>query len=238
MRWISLAAVAGVMLVQPALADDREIITKQMQDMSDAIAAGDVAVWDKNIDPGFIFAEEDDTYKGKAEALAEIKPLPKGLSGIIKVDLLSYHEDGNVAVALFRQVETEIYFSQTLHANYLASTTWQKRDGSWKLIAEQVLAEKTDPPAIALSADALAQYAGTYRLKGSDKIYFITVADGKLAATRTGRKPVTWNAEASDVFFADGDPRIRDIFRRDASGKITGFVERRESWDIVWEKVS
>jgi hypothetical protein len=40
------------------------------------------------------------------------------------------------------------------------------------------------------------------------------------------------------VFFIDGEPRIRKIFRRNAQGKIAGFVERRESWDIVWIKAA
>jgi hypothetical protein len=60
--------------------------------------------------------------------------------------------------------------------------------------------------------------------------------NGKLVGTRNGRKPATWNAEAKDVFFIAGDPRIRKIFQRDASGKVIGFIERRESWDIVWLK--
>ncbi len=205
--------------------------------MSDALIGGDAAVWDKYVDPGFIFAEEDDSTKGKGEALKEVRPLPKGLGGNIHVELVSYHEEGDVAVALFRQVETENYYAQTIHANYLTMTTWRKRPDGWKEIAEQALAEKTDPPSIVLPAAQLTQYAGTYRLKGSEATYTVTAADGKLTATRNGRKPVTWNAEASDVFFANGDPRIRDIFQRDAAGHITGFVERRESWDIVWEKI-
>ncbi len=232
-----LLSVFLALVVSPALADDRAIITQQRQEMSDALTNGVVAVWDKYVDPGFIFAEEDGSYKGKAGALKEVRPLPKGLSGQIKVELLSFREDGDVAVALFRQVETEIYYSQTLHARYLTLTTWRKRAGGWKEIAEQVLAEKDDPPAIALPAKALQQYEGSYRLKGADAVYDIAVADGKIVATRRGRKPVPWDAEATDVVFASGDPRIRDIFQRDAKGRITSFVERRESWDIVWEKV-
>jgi len=163
-------------------------------------------------------------------------PLPKGLSGEIKIDLLSYHEDGDVAVALFRQNEIEHYFGQTIFAKYLTNTTWKKRADGWKLIAGQVLAEKTDPPAIVLPAGQLSQYVGTYKLKDSDPTYTLTLIGGKLTGTRNGRKSATWSAEASDVFFIAGDPRIRKIFQRDATGKITGFVERRESWDIVWEK--
>jgi hypothetical protein len=236
MRALALAAFA-VLLSSPALADDHVLITTQMQEMSDAIASGDVAVWDKYIDASVIYAEEDDSYKGKANLLKEIVPLPKGLSGEIKIDLLSYYEDGDTAVALFRQNETEHYFGQTIFAKYLTNTTWKKRADGWKLIAGQVLAEKTDPPAIALPPGQLAQYVGTYKLEDSASIYRLTLENGILIGTRDSRKPATWNAEASDVFFIKGDPRIRKIFQHDASGKITGFVERRESWDVVWIKI-
>lgn len=225
-----------ILAVSPALADDRALITAHMQQLSDAIAVGNVAVWDRYVDASAIYAEEDDSYKGKADMLKEIVPLPKGLSGEIKIDLLSYHEDRDVAVALFRQNETEHYFGQTVFAKYLTNTTWKKRADGWKLIAGQVLAEKTDPPSIALPASELAQYVGTYRLKDSEPTFTLALENGKLIGTRTGRKSATWSAEAADVFFIAGDPRIRKIFQRDASGKVTGFVERRESWDIVWVK--
>jgi hypothetical protein len=230
--------VACALLISPALADDRGIITAQMQSLADAVAPGDVAVWDKYLDPNLIYAEEDDTYKGKPEALKEIKPLPEGLSGTIRIALLSYHEDRDVAVALFRQIETEHYFGQTIQANYLTSTTWRRRADGWRLLAAQVLAEKTDPPAINLPEAQLQQYAGTYKLKDSAATLTLTVLKGALNATRSGRKPTIWNAEACDVFFVRGDPRIRRIFLRDTTGKVSGFVERREMWDITWVKSS
>jgi ketosteroid isomerase-like protein len=233
-------ATLGVLLLLslPALADDHDLITGYMQAMSDAIASGNASVWDKYLDPNVIFAEEDDSYKGKADMMKEIVPLPTGLSGIIQVELLSYHEEDGVAVALFRQNEIEHYFGQTIYAKYLTSTTWRKRPDGWKLIASQVLAEKTDPPAITLPAKQLAQYVGKYKLKDSAAIYSLQLVDGQLIGTRDARKPAAWNAEASDVFFLSGDPRIRKIFQRSASGKIIGFVERRESWDIVWLKIA
>jgi hypothetical protein len=36
--------------------------------------------------------------------------------------------------------------------------------------------------------------------------------------------------------FVKGDSRIRRIFQRDSTGKVNGFVERREMWDIIWVK--
>jgi ketosteroid isomerase-like protein len=237
MRFLATIAVLSLFAL-PALADDHALITGYMQAMSDAIASGNVAVWDKYLDPNVILAEEDDTSKGKADMLKEIVPLPKGLSGTIRVELLSYHEEDGIAVALFRQNETEHYFGQTIYAKYLTSTTWRKRADGWKLVASQVLAEKTDPPAITLSPKQLAQYVGKYQLKDSAATYSLQLVDGQLIGTRDARKPATWNAEVSDVFFLSGDPRIRKIFQRDASGKITGFIERRESWDIVWLKIA
>ena len=44
------------------------------------------------------------------------------------------------------------------------------------------------------------------------------------------------DVEVRDVLFVPGQPRIRKIFQRDPHGKITGFVDRRESWDLVWKK--
>jgi uncharacterized protein DUF4440 len=229
--------VASALLVAPTLADDSDVVTAQMQDLADAIASGQVAIWDKYLDENVIYAEEDDSYKGKAGMLKEIVPLPKGLAGSIKIELLSYHEDGDVAVGLFRQDETEHYYGQTIYAKYLTNTTWKRRPDGWKMIAAQVLAERTDPPAIMLSPSQLRQYVGTYRLEDSEDSYSIQLTQGRLVGTRGSRKPGAWSAEARDVFFVPGDPRIRKIFRRDVSGKVVGFVERRESWDIVWNKI-
>jgi ketosteroid isomerase-like protein len=223
-------------LAAPALADNRVRITQYEQELSDAITNGKPRVWLKYLDPDVIYAEEDDSYKGKDGMIKEVRPLPQGLGGEIKVELLSYHEDGDTAVALFRQHETERYYGQTIHASYLLSTVWKKRADGWRQIEGQVLAEKTDPPSIALPAIDLQKFAGTYKLKDSEPTYTITLNDGKLMGGRTGRAPSEWNAETRDVFFIKGDPRIRQIFQYDATGRVTGFIERRESWDIVWNK--
>jgi ketosteroid isomerase-like protein len=224
-------------LAAPALADDRMQITQYEQQLSDAITSGMPAVWDKYLDPDVIYAEEDDSYKGKDGMIKEIRPLPQGLGGEIKVELLSYHEDGDTAVALFRQHEIERYYGQTIHASYLLSTVWKKRAAGWRQIEGQVLAEKTDPPSIAARASDLRKFVGTYELENSEPSFTITLMDGKLMGGRTGKAPSEWDAETRDVFFIKGDPRIRKIFRYDATGRVTGFIERRESWDIVWNKV-
>ncbi len=233
----TLAVAILAALAAPALPDSRVRITQYEQQLSDAITSGTPAVWDKYLDRDAIYAEEDDTYKDKDEMIKEVRPLPQGLGGEIKVELLSYHEDGDTAVALFRQHEIERYYGQTIHASYLLSTVWKKRADGWRQIEGQVLAEKTDPSSIVLPASDLQKFAGTYKLKDSEPTYSITLTDGKLMGGHTGKAPSEWNAETRDVFFIRGDPRIRRIFQYDATGGVTGFIERRESWDIVWNKV-
>ncbi|HEY3948527.1 nuclear transport factor 2 family protein [Phenylobacterium sp.] len=237
----SICMVAALMaplvaLATPAVADDRTLLTGIEQQLVDAITDGKPQVWVRYLDPAVIYAEEDGTYKGKAEMVKEVRPLPKGLGGEIKIELLSYHQDGDTAVALFRQHEVERYYGQTIHASYLTNTVWKKRPAGWRQIEGQVIAERTDPPSIALPAGDLQKFAGTYKLRDSEPAYTLKVVGGKLMGERTGRPASEWNAETRDVFFIKGDPRIRKIFLYDASGKVTGFIERRETWDIVWDK--
>jgi hypothetical protein len=33
-----------------------------------------------------------------------------------------------------------------------------------------------------------------------------------------------------------GKPRYRYLIRRDASGKVNALIQRREAWDLVWER--
>jgi len=237
MKSIFAIAMLVTTIASPALADDRALLTRHMQDMADALVPGDVTPWNKYLDPDVIYADENGDFTNKAGMIKQVQPMPKGLGGEIKVELLSYHEEGDTAVALFRQHETEHYYGQTIHASYLTSTTWKKRKDDWQMIATGTLAERTDPPAITLPAAALQKFTGTYRLKDSDPTYALAVTDGKLMGGRPGRKVSEWKAETRDVFFIPGDNRIRKIFQYDASGKVTGFIERRESWDLVWEKV-
>jgi len=51
-----------------------------------------------------------------------------------------------------------------------------------------------------------------------------------------GRPRKALRLESPDVFFVPGEPRTRRIFQRDAAGRVTGFLERRESWDLPWKR--
>lgn len=75
---------------------------------------------------------------------------------------------------------------------------------------------------VAVSAEALAAYAGTYEATPSFG-FTVSAADGKLTAQATGQQPLELFAEGPDAFFLKVvDARI--TFTRDAAGVVDGLV--------------
>ena len=58
-----------------------------------------------------------------------------------------------------------------------------------------------------------------------------------MVKTRGAVAPLLSHVSAESRLQCMSFPFIRKIFQYDATGKVTGFIERRESWDIVWNKV-
>jgi hypothetical protein len=124
-----------------------------------------------------------------------------------------------------------------LHARYRSTDTWLLTNGAWQMVGSQVMALRDDPPAVDLAPTAIDPYVGRYALTPT-VIYTISRDGASLHGQRTGRTQETLKVEVADVLFVPGQPRLRKIFKRDAAGRITGFVERRESWDISRPRLS
>jgi hypothetical protein len=230
MRWLCPIAVAAC-----AHAPDDGVLRTQTQALMDAVTAGDAKVWDRYMDPHAIFVAETGAVDTKDTLLPQITPLPKGISGNIVVDRFRVQHFGDTAVAVWVAKETESFFGHPLTAEYLMTDTWQLRGNAWRLVASHVYVKNFDPPAVALPAEQLDEYAGTYRL--TDEIAYTIRRDASgLVGERSGRKAQPLLVELRDVLFVAGDPRSRKIFQRDAQGKVTGFVDRREGHDVPWTR--
>jgi len=112
---------------------------------------------------------------------------------------------------------------------------WLRTSRGWRLIGAQSGALRWDPPAVTLAADPLDEYVGVYELPPEVR-YTIRRDGDTLVGQRTGRPEERIKAEVADLFFVPGKPRLRKVFQRGPDGRITGFVERRESWDIAWKR--
>jgi len=227
----------ALLVVTPvaAHADDSATMHAKMQALMDSVALGDKAPWIATLDKRFVQIDENGVGYDYGQSIAQVAPLPKGASGDIKVVEWKATVFGDSAVSTHLDDEHENFHGQKLHALYRSIGTWLKEDGDWKLVAMQTIALRQDPPAVPLPAKTAGEYAGTYRA-GPDYTYTITQSGGRLYGATNGNKPVEIKAELADVLFTPGQPRTRKIFQRDAQGKVTGFLSRREERDVVFTK--
>lgn len=222
-------------LIQPA-EDVPATLQRQTQELVDAVSSGSAAVWDRYLDDGARITAEDGKVSTKAEMVKDIRPLPAGVSGTIAVTDFKAVVHGPVAITNYVDDEHETYHGHKLHCQFRVTDTWLKTEAGWKLIASQVLALRDDPPAVTLPAAQLDAYVGRYAL-APEIAYEIRRKDGTLEGHRNGRPAEPLLAEAPDVLFVPGSPRYRKIVQRDAEGRVSGIIDRREAWDLVWTRV-
>lgn len=239
-----MRTLAGLTLVfltpfQPSLLaseDVAKVLERQTQELLDAVSSGSAAVWERYLDAKAVYTAEDGTILTKSQMVEGIKPLPKGVSGVIKVTDFKVTEHGPVAVANYVADEREDYHGHKLHCQYRSTDTWLKTPAGWRLIAGQILALRIDPPAIPLNSRQIEEYTGRYALTPEITYEIRRTAEG-LEGQQTGRPVEALRAEAPDVLFVPGKPRYRKIFQRGPDGRITGFKERREAWDLEWARL-
>ena len=234
---------AAMMFVAPAGAppaartdDVPAVLERQTQELLDAITSGSAAVWERLLDPRVSFTTEDGEVRSKAAMVADIRPLPKTITGTIAVTDFKATVHGDVAVTTHVDDEHETFHGQALHCQYRTTDTWIRTPEGWRLIGSQILALRTDPPAVELTPAQLDDFVGRPDL-AADLSYEIRRSGQRLIGREPGRKPETLRAETRDVLFVPGRPRYRKVFRRDAEGRVVDFAERREAWDLIWSKV-
>ncbi|MEZ5330573.1 MAG: nuclear transport factor 2 family protein [Thermoanaerobaculia bacterium] len=230
---LTLPLAASTALAQPeSLETELRGLT---QELLDAVAPGDVAVWERILDDRIVHLDENGVVRGKEELLAELQPLPPGLVGSISIDRYRLESVGDTAVAAVEVQEELAYHGQPLHTRFRSLDTWRRTDGAWRLIGQHVAAVLRDPPAVELTHEELCDYAGVYALT-PEITTTVRCGDAGLTAERTGRPPTHYLPELRDLFFAPGQPRSRRIFTRDASGLVDGFLDRREGEDVRWRR--
>ena len=219
----------------PAAAAVASTLREQAQALLDAVTAGDASVWERLLHEDCVYTSEEGEVFGKKKMVEQVKPLPAGVSGVLRVVDFEARVTGATAIATYVSDEHEDYHGQKLHCRYRSTDTWLKTPAGWRLLASQVLALRTDPPATEVADGKAEEYSGSYALApGID--FEIRRKGTNLEGQQTGRPAREFRLEAPDVLFSPGRPRYRYVFQRGPGGKITGFAERREAWDLVWTK--
>ena len=235
----SLALLALIFAVTTPHSAD-EPFTQELrfrdQQLLDAIAPGDVKVWDSALAADAVYVDENGEIIHRADFLKQLQPLPPGVSGKITISAYSAQQSGEVTTVIHTDDEEETYHGQHLTAQYLMTETWQRQNGAWKLLLVHAYSVLKEPKSITLAAADLDVYAGRYSA-APDLIYTIKRDGDHLVAEREGRPRVALKAELRDVFFVSGQLRTRKIFERDSGGRVIGFVDRREGTDLVWKRL-
>jgi hypothetical protein len=232
---VAVVALSAVLPTGVSAESVTALLQRQSQAFSDASAAGDKAALSRLLDDRVTFINENGEIGSKSDVVASAGPPPAGVQQTLRQRDFHVVVHGSVAVTSFTDESTLRFHGQLVHASFLSTEVWLSESGGWKMISSQTLALQNDPPAIVLAPQALVAYVGTYSA-GPGYVVRIAVRGPSLVATVNGANPVTLRAEARDVFFVAGQPRVRRIFQRSASGAIVGYVSRREGRDIVFRR--
>ena len=236
MRKLIFAAVMALAAMPAHAESTSDLLHRQTQELFDAVSNGDPKVWEKYLGANVAWLDENGVLTGHKETVDQIVPLPKGISGEIRIVNWVDHDYGDTHVTSFDSDEHEDFHGQKLHSIYRSLGTWRKAVDGWKLIAMQTIAAQQDPPAMTVSPEALAEYVGEYQA-APDLHITIALANGELTSSSNRGKPSPLKVELKDVLFTPGQPRVRKIFQRDAQGQITGYLNRREGRDVVVTRI-
>ena len=217
---------------EPAISEGE--LVRRTQELFDAVASGNKAPWQKYYADDCIFHDEKGRSLDKTKLVADIEPLPKGYSGVIKVINPESRITADTAVLSYDTDETETIFGQELHARYHGTDTWLLRNGTWQIVAAQTMRYYEDPAIGRPAVEKFPALIGTYAL-GPERTTIVTAENGQLFMERTKGKKVQLFPESSDIFFRKGvEGRI--LFHSGEHGKIDQMIDRRNNEDVVWKK--
>lgn len=196
------------------------------EELLKAVHTGDQAPWKALASSDFFYLDEAGGATYLDAFLRDLKRLP---SKPLEIQTYKLTRAGDTAIVLHEDTDEN-------QVRYIFTETWQRLNGAWRLRVLHITNVLSDPPAIQLSAAQIDELTGTYT---SNAVTYTIRRDGaQIMAKRANNPEVEFKAETRDVFFVpNDDPRERDIFLRDPSGKVTGFIVRYESYDHLWIKV-
>jgi len=234
-----IPALLAIAAAAPGLAASEDVSTlllEKTQAFSDAGPIGDGKAMAALADPKLVFFNENGD-RSTRDDLASIRPgASNGVTTRMSVTDWDCQVHGEVAVTSFIDSAARTDSAgKTSVARYRSVETWLHQGGDWTMIGSETVALVDDPAVIPVAA--VDDYVGTYR--AASGMIFRFAKDGPDLAATTGDQPMTvQKAEAPDIFFTPGAARAVKIFRRDAHGKITGFVYHRAGQDILFSRIA
>jgi ketosteroid isomerase-like protein len=240
-RWgaslVSVLLVAiGSSVAQPSQSNPEKEVRALQHEWMDAMAQGDRAALERIIADTFTFVHATGAMETKKE----------------------YIDRAAGGAQLFQRTETEvvderlrvmdahtaIWTSRVVMRNkadhsetrLLSTNMYVKTNGRWQWVAGQSTRLPNRPAAAAVTADVLKSYVGQYEI-GLGRNLVVSDENGTLKATVPGWRPAELvpKSESEFVWFNPEMNVYSELaFLKDASGKVTNSVFRREGVE-VWK---
>ena len=212
-----------------------ELLRGISQRLLDAVGAGDTAVWTRYLDDQGIFVDEEGIMRNKPGLIAELRPLPPGISGRICVTAPRATVLETVAVLTYDAMETASVYGQELRTHYHTTDTYVRRGPEWRLLGSHTAVLPSEHTAAAVRPESLDDFIGVYIL-APGREYRVTRDGNRLFGSRAADHREELLPLGGDRFFRTGARRGERIFRRDASGNVDAMLDRRDNNDLVWKR--
>jgi hypothetical protein len=154
------------------------------QALLDAVAPGDKAVWERVMDPTCVVTTEEGQLLTREQFLADLRPLPEGLSGRIGVRELTVQEFPAFALVRFLADESMSVFGHPLAVQYRVTNTYRRDGSAWRMVASHFSVVTRDPPEQPVSRADWPGLVGTYRLLPNGWTFTVELRDGRLVGGR------------------------------------------------------
>jgi hypothetical protein len=213
----------------------QEELIRRTRELVDAVIGGDQEPWKKYFADDCIFADEKGRTLNKTQLIADIRPLPKGYSGAIKVAKAQSIIYGDTAILSYELDENETIFGQMLTARYHATDTWLRRNGLWQIASSQAMRYYEDPAVGKVDPKKFVDFSGTYELAVGQRRRVFSEGDN-LYVERNGKRDQLF-PEGCEIFFRKGiEGRI--LFRYADNGKVDALIDRRNNEDVIWRRLN
>jgi len=219
---------------QPADSTTAQLV-RISQTLMDAVAPGDTATWNRWLAADGVFTDENGRTRTRAEVIAELGPLPAGYVGHIRVTNPRAAVAGETAVLSYDAMEDLTLYGQRLDTRFHSTDTFVRRDGGWRMIGQQVQVLPAELRALPVDPSTFGALVGTYAL-GTGVTIEVRREGDRLMAQRSGRAAEELLPLGCDRFVRRGAPRGERFFVRDAAGRVTGMVDRRDNLDLLWRR--
>jgi len=216
-----------------APSDAKKVLYANDTSLLNAIHRGDKDTWARLTTSDFMYVEEGEVAR-RAQFLSELEE-----DGSMPLIIRNYEVKiiGDTAQVFHQDdVPQRPGGVDESHSHLLMTETWQRIHGEWKLRLVHTDRIRINPPPVSLTSQQIDQLVGIYQ--SSDRTYVIKRNGNRILGGKSGQPLTELMAETRDVLFQSDDVYLRRVFKRDANGRATGFIDRRETDGRLWKRAS